>query len=266
LADPGRFIVDGGYRSVFGNSAPANVGAFGIHAKGTIDVMPAEIEGCVDTSPSSMSHVCDPINGVGLPVYAPVSSHFITFEKIRDTERVVLAGFITIVIEDEYDGDDINTDMPVRRREIFLAHIDPNTFSNGDQPIKFPPGVNQVTISNVPPGTKIGNLCLHNNRQVCAINDSVIDTAKDVIVVNHLAVQVRFLGRRLSTGRIETDGAYPTEVMGVLADPYCIFDVWKDIHLGSPFSPNKMKAPPHPFIQGWLLSPDDATQNIYAAC
>jgi hypothetical protein len=58
LANAGRFAVLGnGYLSPFGvNISPANVGTFGIHDNGTIDIMPQNLEKCVDTSPESVSY------------------------------------------------------------------------------------------------------------------------------------------------------------------------------------------------------------------
>ena len=225
LASPGRFDdapnAPNGFQSLFEDGeAPANVGSLGIHGKGTIDVMPASLEECIDTNTYSASIGCDPEGTTqGIPIYAPV-----------DGNAYAVDGGVNVAIwwETEARRTDVTDgEAVVVRREIFLSHLDPATTT------PF------LTVRSVRRGDLIGFLCLHLDRERCNIPIPQRDQRdrETNFTVNHLAVQVRFYN--------SSNVVYPpldSEVLGVLAIPNCIFDSWAEDHL-SPPTPKTPGAP-----------------------
>jgi len=229
LVSPGRFAnAPGGYQSPFGNgNAPANVGSLGIHQNGTIDVMPASLEECIDTSRASVSSSCDPQGTLGNPVYAPVSG---TAYAVDNGQNIV------IFWEVEFDRNDDDTNRPVRR-EILLIHLDPTQT------------LVPVTGIQVRRGDLVGYLCRFDDRQRCGIPDNV---DRDIgFAVNHLAVQIRFYTSNSGNGRPGAFAPSHDEVLGVLAIPNCIFDNWVENHL--------VRTPKDLETATWLV-------NWFAAC
>lgn len=206
-ASPGRFAnPPGGYGSPFmSGDAPANVGSYGIHDFGTIDVMPANLEECIDTSSNALSTLCNPPNStLGIPIFAPVGGT----EYIDDGRNIILFWEISHMRNDIIPPAVVNV-----RREIVLAHLDGTNFK-----------VNSS--SQIQRGALLGYLCRHENRAICHIPVQSGDTDFG-FVVNHLGVQVRFRDNDHYQSYAPTD----QEVLGVLAIPNCIFDKWYEDHL-----------------------------------
>lgn len=215
LHSPGRFAdpppTDGvEIKSVFNDQAPAVMGICYIHngsnnpcvpdpAYSTVDVVPREMEQCIDTSTETQLVDCDPVgSSVGIPVYAPFDG---------DAYRV-RADIIVLAYRHDTFSTYQNPDLG--RREISLTHLDPATLSS------IPLG-NQVGVHYMA-GDLIGNLCRDSNKSDCqiAFSDEGV----------HAAIDIRFYNPNITPPHTPAANA---EVLGFLASPGCLFDDWANI-------------------------------------
>jgi hypothetical protein len=193
---PGRFgqgIPQIG--SVFGSESPATIGALRIHAMGTVDVMPKAAEYCIDSGTETTYPQCDPTDGLGVPVYAPISGL-----AYRQGSGVI---FI-------YPSDTM-TSFPEGRREIFFAHLDPNTISYITDVANAGAGPTPIAA-----GTIIGRLCRDADKDRCDVSSATM---------SHLAINPRFYFNSPLTYTPATD----SEILGFLAQPSCLFDLWANV-------------------------------------
>jgi len=216
---------------------PAQVGSSGVHANGTLDIMPRNspdgrwvdgqnLEYCIDVLPNNQQGECDAQDGIGYEVYSPVagnaypSGHNITF---------LLAGGGYKEYTIELGGYQFKYTM---RPEISLSRIaqTSNTLTAGAP----------VDLGNV-----VGKLCTRNNLNEC-------DLASDDPV--HLAYEVRFrfqtpqptgkyfgqsflISQCMSLG-LEVNSSACQEIISdwnnlvraVIAHPGCLYNEWNSSH------------------------------------
>ena len=198
----------------------AKMGSLGLHDGAninndgaTLDIVPSNIELCIDTDPTLTN--CDPVSGK-IPVYAPVGGCAIwdaTTNTIEiNIDRVDESGVEPVCEVAGETGD----------RIVTITHLE-NGLSN----------VSTV----VSPGDQIGELCLHNDRvTACGVINAPTNPT-------HLAIQVRLLGspapyRGLGNNMQDVE----TEVVGFLASP-ALYDLWAS-------SPGSTPTPPADPFEG----------------
>jgi hypothetical protein len=205
------FVSNTSLSNIFGQQAPSYMGNCGFHGTvcttqgSTFDVVPRNVEYCIDTRSDTFASQCDEAsNGQQIPVYVPV------------------AGTL-IIYPDGTTAIDIDNGQTVfgnpGPREIVLVHLD------GSQ---RPAGI--VNNALVSAGTLVGYLCSNaTSAKLVNCNISSITTS------THLAISLRY--------RVSTTGGtvfqQPSEVRDTLymlahALPLqCSYDDWLDQH-GSP--------------------------------
>ena len=193
-----------------GNQAPAGMGSCGLHVGAnnpcspndggtTLDVVPRNIELCIDSQPLSLLNTCDPTasTGVRVPVFAPVGG-CATFDAT------------THAIEINPDRVDHSTNPPTCESGA----------SNGDHEVILTHVVNKMgtTQKIVNAGDLVGEICRNSEKSTCGITGSN---------PTHLAFQLRLFPPGPINGNL-TD--VRREVLGFLAIPYCVYDNWRDNH------------------------------------
>ncbi len=199
--------------AIFDNfQSPATMGSFGRHygfdpSRGdgaTIDVVPRNIELCIDTSNAANLNLCDPPIGVTsprIPIYAPVQSCAIYLD-----------------VEDNPATTNIDENQPPT---IYLRIDNTQNCSaganNGNRIIALSHVVQPTVPSNnrilVNAGQLLGYMCLSTEAfsSSCEVRTATTPT--------HLAYQTQYYNGAVVEQAIN-------DVQGMLVRPYCLYDNW----------------------------------------
>jgi hypothetical protein len=207
---PPAFASGVSLSNVFPKQPPAYMGVCGLHdgpncfsPGSTFDVVPRNVEYCIDARSINLSSECDQASLGPIPVLAPA------------------AGKITIYADKTLAIDiDNGTVLPGNpgSREITFVHLDQTRFlvANGAQVVA---------------GTQLGFLCPNGNQEYKASNCNIASQ-----VPTHLAISLRF--KSPSGGFVQI--ANSNDMLGVLGrpttPPQCLYNDWVNA-LGAPRRP-----------------------------
>jgi hypothetical protein len=151
---------------------PAQVGAEGVHDHGTLDIMPRNfpdgrlvadhnLEYCIDVLPNNRQSECDPQDGIGYEVLAPIGGSPIPDAVTLHNTTIVIGGY------NQYNL--VLGGQPftyIMRMEISLSRLVPSSRISGP----------------VVRGDPLGRLCTTSNLADCDLAGNIV----------HLAYEVRF--------------------------------------------------------------------------
>jgi len=205
---------------------PARMGSFGLHfgpdpLQGfgtTLDIVPVNSELCIDTQTLATQSICDPPAtppsiSSRIPVYSPVTGcalYNTTAKQIEISLTLNSSGAL-----------DCTASIETNDRQIIMTHVTvPLVPSNGNRVL-------------VQAGQQVASLCRHNERSlVCGITNPMVQ--------NHLAYQPRLWnpGTIPTNGNLGSQTDITREVIGVLVQPYCLYDTWASGPGQSPATPS----------------------------
>lgn len=188
----------------------------------TIDVVPRNMELCIDSHPLNDLSECDPPSERRVPIYAPVSGCAYYFDDSNDEPP-------SIIIRYRPSGNqDCGSFNEPNDLNAVFTHIFPD------------PNIPDVEITGrllITSGTRIGWLCRDDDLPTptpCGVNEE----PDNPIVPTHLAVQTQ---RRVGSVLQQT----PLDILGFLARPgRCVYDDWMSNHPNPLRQTNPVRACP----------------------
>jgi hypothetical protein len=222
--DSGRFDLPD-VSSPFGEYPPAVVGSYRFYDGKTLDLVPSELEDCVDTSPvdkqecysalqTQLLQTPQPqlvLENTGIPVYAPVAGCAFL---LPDTITIVL-----IVNCEQNISFETSDGAPIKgRREVMLTHLDPQTTKHIS-----------TSGTKVDPSEYLGSLCLMSDKASCNI---ITDLPP------YLSMKLR-----INTG-LDYFAATNEEILAFLAQPKCLYDQFLYSPLNPSLNPQPLQACP----------------------
>jgi hypothetical protein len=184
------------------------MGTFGLHdglnpslPGATVDIVPRNIELCLDTSLANELNECDPSAAQRIPIYAPTDGCAI-YQDIEDDPQTPTVNENqppTISIRIDHT-DDCEANVSNDDRFVVLSHV-------------VEPEVPDNTRVLVSAGELLGYMCLSSEAfsQNCEVNTATTPT--------HLAFQTQYW----SGGPQQASD----DILGYVAIPRCVYDDWK---------------------------------------